>query len=551
MVLTPTRYSKARLREMGRDRADRAVRFISRLKHSVGDWAGMPFTLMPWQEDIVRRFYGTLKPDGTRQYRTVWDEVPRKNGKTEFGAGAFALPMLYVDGEMGAEVYSAANDRDQASLIFKAAAPMVEQNPALMRKSSIYPKRWQETRSLTSNRIVYYPTRSFYTAISAEAYTKDGLNGHCIIYDELHAAKTRELWDVLRTCQGARSQPAMVVTTTAGYDRNTICWEMHEYARQVLAGIIDDPTWLVAIYAAEENDDWTDEDVWAKANPALGVFRNIDEMRTECKQAQLNPAYEMTFRRLYLNQWTSSVTRWLPMHEWDACNGEVDLTALAGRPCYAALDLSSSIDLTSLNLVFPFNGGYITIPYFFIPEDTALENERRDHVPYRVWAKQGYINLTPGNVIDYGFIRQTLREVRAQYDLRELAYDRFGAVQLIQLLEEDGFLVDPEEIKKNRWSTSPVVVPFGQGFISMSPPTKELMTLVLQRQLRHGGHPVLRWNADNLVVKMDEAGNLKPDKAKATQKIDGMVALIMGLDRAIKHKDDGPSIYETRGVIAL
>ena len=281
------------------------------------------------------------------------------------------------------------------------------------------------------------------------------------------------------------------------------------------------------------------------------MFRNIDEMRTECKQAQLNPAYEMTFRRLYLNQWTSSVTRWLPMHEWDACNGEVDLTALAGRPCYAALDLSSSIDLTSLNLVFPFNGGYITIPYFFIPEDTALENERRDHVPYRVWAKQGYINLTPGNVIDYGFIRQTLREVRAQYDLRELAYDRFGAVQLIQLLEEDGFLVDPEEIKKNRWSTSPVVVPFGQGFISMSPPTKELMTLVLQRQLRHGGHPVLRWNADNLVVKMDEAGNLKPDKAKATQKIDGMVALIMGLDRAIKHKDDGPSIYETRGVIAL
>ena len=526
-VVVRSRIGKEKLREVGSERADRVVRFISHLKHSTGEWAGKPFNLMPWQEEIIRRLYGTLNPDGTRQYRTLWFEVPRKNGKTELGAGGITLPLLYIDGEMGAQIYSAANDKEQAGLVFNAAAPMVEQNPSLDGVSKIYPPQ---------KRIVYHRNRSFYTAVSSEAYTKDGLNAHGIIYDELHAAPNRELWDVLTTSQGSRRQPLTAVTTTAGYDRNSICWEQHDYACKVRDGIINDPTWLVVIYAAPDDADWTDEDVWRACNPALGVFRSLDEIRTLCKKAQETPALEMTFRRLYLNQWTSSVERWMPMDRWDACSSPVDMWDLRGRPCYAGLDLAATTDLTALSLVFPQDGGiYDTIMRFWIPGDTAKDKERKDRVDYSLWAKQGFIKLTPGNVIDYGFIKQELIDLRGQFDIKEVAFDRWGATKLVQDLTDEGFLM----------------VPFGQGFASMSPPTKELMNLVLGEKIRHGGHPVLRWNADNLVVNQDPAGNLKPDKAKSTQKIDGMVALIMALDRATRHGGAGKSIYETQGIAVV
>lgn len=536
-VVVKSRIGKEKLREVGNERADRVVRFISHLKHSTGEWAGKPFNLMPWQEEIIRRLYGTLNPDGTRQYRTLWFEVPRKNGKTELGAGGITLPLLYIDGEMGAQIYSAANDKDQAGLVFNAAAPMVEQNPSLDGVSKIYPPQ---------KRIVYHRNRSFYTAVSSEAYTKDGLNAHGIIYDELHAAPNRELWDVLTTSQGSRRQPLTAVTTTAGYDRNSICWEQHDYACKVRDGIIDDPTWLVVIYAAPEDADWTDEDVWRACNPALGVFRSLDEISTLCKKAQETPALEMTFRRLYLNQWTSSVERWLPMDKWDACEGEVG--DLKGKACYAGLDLAATTDLTALSLVFPSGDSYSVISRFWIPGDTAREKERRDRVPYTLWAKQGFIKLTPGNVIDYGFIKQELLDLLdAGYNIRELAFDRWGATKLVQDLINTGrFTGDPEK-EPNKIP----IIPFGQGFASMSPPTKELMSLILSEKIRHGGNPVLRWNADNLVVYQDAAGNLKPDKAKSTQKIDGIVALIMGLDRATRHGGEEKSIYEERGIISL
>lgn len=523
-VVVKRKIGKARLREEGNKRADRVIRFISHLKHSTGEWAGKPFNLMPWQEEIIRRLYGTLNPDGTRQYRTLWFEVPRKNGKTELGAGGITLPLLYIDGEMGAQIYSAANDKDQAGLVFNAAAPMVEQNPSLDRVSKIYPPQ---------KRIVYYRNRSFYTAVSSEAYTKDGLNAHGIVYDELHAAPNRELWDVLTTSQGSRRQPLTAVTTTAGYDRNSICWEQHDYACKVRDGIINDPTWLVVIYAAPEDADWTDEDVWKECNPALGVFRFLDEIRALCKKAQETPALEMTFRRLYLNQWTSSVERWMPMDKWDACNAPADMEALKGKPCYAGLDLSATTDLTALSLVFPVGDSYDVIMHFWIPWDTAREKEKRDRVPYSLWVKQGYITATEGNVIDYHSIQHKLEEYASLYDIKEVAFDRWGATKLSQDLTDAGF----------------VMVPFGQGFRSMSAPTKELMNLILSEKIRHGGNPVLRWNADNLVVNQDPAGNLKPDKAKSTQKIDGIVALIMAIDRATRLGGTGKSIYEDRGVI--
>lgn len=515
--------------------ADRAVAFFSNLKHSTGEFAGKPFTLMPWQEkEIIRPLFGTLNPDGTRQYRTCYVEVPRKNGKTETGAGV-ALYGLFADNEQGAQVYSAAGERMQASLIFTAATPMVRQAPALDKRARIIESQ---------KRIVYYENNSFYQVLSAEAYSKHGLNAHYILFDELHTQPDRELWDVLTTSQGSRSQPLIFVMTTAGYNRNSIGWEIHDYACKVRDGIIEDKTFLPVIYAAPDDADWTDEDVWKKCNPALGNFRSIDEIRNLCKRAQEIPALEMTFRRLYLNQWVNSVERWLPMDKWDACSQEIDPLNLKGRVCYGGLDLSATTDLTALSLVFPYDDGtYDVLMHFWIPGDRAAEIERKDRVPYRQWAREGYITLTEGNVIDYDYILHYLKEQSEIYDIQELAFDRWGSQKLITDMQENEFVVDAKIPGRH-------LVPFGQGYMSMSAPTKELMNLVLGGKIRHGGNPVLRWNADNLVVTQDPAGNLKPDKAKATQKIDGMVALIMALDRATRHADDS-SVYENRGLLTI
>jgi len=515
-------------RNFSEARAKRAVEFIQRLRHTKGQWAGQNFILQDWQrEKIIRPLFGTLNPDGTRQYRTCYVELPRKNGKTTV-ASAIALYLLYADSEAGCEIYSAANDRPQAALVFNEAAAMVRQEPNLFNISKIVDSQ---------KRIVYRRYNSFYSAISAEAFTKWGINAHGIIYDELHAAPDRDLWDTLTTSTGSRRQPLTLVITTAGYDRNSICWEQHNYALKVQNGIIEDPTFLPVIFSAPEDAGWKDERVWASCNPALGTFRNIDEMRTLCNKAQETPALEMAFRRLYLNQWVNSVERWLPMDAWDACSGAVDVEKLNGRTCYAGLDLSATTDLTALALVFIDNDGTLDVlMHFWIPGDTAVDKEKRDRVPYRVWSKEGLINLTPGNVIDYQYIRHTLHELREKYDIAEIAFDRWGATKLSQDLTDDGFLM----------------VPFGQGFASMSAPTKELMNLVLSKKIRHGGHPVLRWNCDNLVVRMDPAGNLKPDKEKSTQKIDGMVALIMSIDRASRHSNlIETSMYETQGLTVI
>jgi phage terminase large subunit-like protein len=504
--------------------ADRALFFIEHLCHSTGQWAGKPFTLMPWQRDrIIRPLFGTLNPDGTRQYRTCYVEVPRKNGKTELGAGV-ALYLLFADNEPGAQVYSAAGDRAQASLVYNAATPMVRQAPALAKRARIID---------STKRVAVYETNSYYQVLSAEAYSKHGINAHGILFDELHTQPDRELWDVLTTSVGSRRQPLVFIMTTAGVDRNSICWEIHDYACKVRDGVIEDPTFLPVIYAAPDDADWTDEAVWHAANPALGEFRSIDEMSQMCARAKETPALEMTFRRLYLNQWVNSVERWMPLDKWDACDAAPDLDELAHQPCYAGLDLSSTTDLTALSLVFPRpEGFYDILMHFWIPKETMLERERRDRVPYTAWVKKGLITATEGNVIDYSFILKRLDDLRAKYDLREIAFDRWGATMLSQAMIDAGY----------------TVVPFGQGFASMSPPTKELMNLVLNKKIRHGGNPVLRWNIDNLVVRTDPAGNMKPDKEKATNKIDGAVAMIMGLDRAVKHAGNGPSTYETESL---
>ena len=511
-------------------KAQRVVRFIEALRHTKGEFHGQPFHLLPWQEKIIRDVFGTVRDDdlSMRQYTTAYIEIPKKNGKSELGA-AIALNMLINDDEWKAEVYSCASDRQQAAIVFDVAVDMVRQSPALMKRVKIIP---------STRRMIYQPTGSIYQVLSSEVATKHGLNVSACIFDELHTQPTRALYDVMTQGSGdARRQPLWFFLTTAGTDRNSICWEVHQKALDILEGRKNDPRFYPVLFGLPDEADWTNEENWYRANPSLDHTITIDKVRDAFHKAQETPADENQFRQLRLNQWVKQSVRWMPMDKWDECGGVVDPYVLEGRACYAGLDLSSTSDLTALMLAFPPTSEdepYIALPFFWLPEETLSLRVRRDHVPYDQWAKRGFIRTTEGNVVHYGFIERFICELGERYDIREIAHDRWNATMMVQTLEDDGF----------------TMVPFGQGFKDMSPPTKELMRLVLEHRLCHGGHPVLRWNMDNAFVRTDPAGNLKLDKEKSTEKVDGAVALVMALDRAMKNQG-GDSVYNHRGLIVL
>ena len=511
-------------------KAQRVVRFIEALRHTKGEFHGQPFHLLPWQEKIILDVFGTVRDDdlSMRQYTTAYIEIPKKNGKSELGA-AIALNMLINDDEWKAEVYSCASDRQQAAIVFDVAVDMVRQSPALMKRVKIIP---------STRRMIYQPTGSIYQVLSSEVATKHGLNVSACIFDELHTQPTRALYDVMTQGSGdARKQPLWFLLTTAGTDRNSICWEVHQKALDILEGRKIDPRFYPVLFGLPDNADWTNEENWYRANPSLDHTITIDKVRDAFRKAQETPADENQFRQLRLNQWVKQSVRWMPMDKWDECGGVVDPYALEGRACYAGLDLSSTSDLTALVLAFPptsEDAPYRVLPFFWLPEETLSLRVRRDHVPYDQWARRGFIQTTEGNVVHYGFIERFICELGERYDIREIAHDRWNATMMVQTLEDDGF----------------IMVPFGQGFKDMSPPTKELMRLVLEHRLCHGGHPVLRWNMDNAFVRTDPAGNLKLDKEKSTEKVDGAVALVMALDRAMKNQG-GDSVYNHRGLIVL
>lgn len=509
------------------ERAALAVeRFFERmLVHIEGPMAGRPFVLEPWQRELVRELFGRKRDDGLRQYRKLYLEVPRGNGKSTFAAG-LALYLLAVDGERSAKIYGAAADKSQAGIVFETAEKMMQESPYLAKR----------IRPFRNKTMEYRDTGSKYIVLSSDAYTKHGLNPSGIIFDELHAQPSRELYDVLNTAMGKRAQPLMVMITTAGYDRNSICWEQHEYAVRVQKGLIEDPTFLARVYGAGPEDDWTSPAVWAKANPNYGVSVREEFLRQECETALESPAYQNTFRRLYLNQWTQQEHRWLDIGAWDKCGGM--LPDLRGRVCYGGLDLASTTDIAALVLAFPGSEGEPTylLPFFWIPSESMVERERRDRVPYSVWVRQGLVEATPGNVIDYGYIRNKINGLADLYDIREIAFDPWNATQLSIDLAGDGL----------------EMVEMRQGFASLSAPSKELMRLVLAGGVAHGGNAVLRWMADNVAARQDPAGNVKPDKAKSTGRIDGIVAAVMAIGRAsVADPGAGKSVYEVRGVLSV
>ena len=525
----PTKF-KLKSSAYDKSAADYAVAFIENLCHTKGTWAGKPFELIDWQEQIIRDLFGTLKPNGYRQFNTAYIEIPKKQGKSELAA-AVALLLTCGDGEERAEVYGCAADRQQAAIVFDVAADMVRMCPALSKRVKILPSQ---------KRLIYTPTNSFYQVLSAEAYSKHGFNIHGVVFDELHTQPNRKLFDVMTKGSGdARMQPLYFLITTAGTDTHSICYETHQKAKDIIEGRKIDPTFYPVIYGADESDDWTDPKVWKKANPSLDITVGIDKVKAACESAKQNPGEENAFRQLRLNQWVKQAVRWMPMEKWDKCAFAVDEDELEGRVCYGGLDLSSTTDITAFVLVFPpldNEDKYIILPYFWIPEDNLTLRVNRDHVPYDVWERQGYLQTTEGNVVHYGFIEKFIEKLGERFNIREIAFDRWGAVQMVQNLEGMGF----------------TVVPFGQGFKDMSPPTKELMKLVLEQKIAHGGHPVLRWNMDNIYIRTDPAGNIKADKEKSTEKIDGAVATIMALDRAIRcGNDHGASVYDERGILFI
>ena len=445
-------------------------------------------------------------------------------------AAAVALYLLYADNEPSAEVYGAACDRNQASIVFDVARQMVEMSPALLRRSKI--------RS-AGKRIINYRNAGFYQVLSAETGTKHGLNVSGLVFDEIHAQPNRKLYDVLTKGSGdAREQPLFFIITTAGNDKNSICYELHTKALDLMQGRKKDPAFYPVVYGLEHEEDWTDEANWYKANPSLGYTINIERVREAYRNAIENPAEENVFKQLRLNIWTSASIRWIPEQVYDKGNLPINLESLRGRMCYGGLDLSSTSDITALVLAFPPRSDdekYVLLSFFWLPEDTLELRCRRDHVLYDVWQKQGFIQTTEGNVIHYGFIEKFIEHLGETYNIREIAYDRWNATQMVQNLENMGF----------------TMVPFGQGFKDMSPPSKELFKLLMEGNIIHGGNPVLKWMAGNVVMRQDPAGNIKPDKEKSVEKIDGIVASIMALDRCIRNGTGNGSVYDERGVIAF
>jgi phage terminase large subunit-like protein len=499
--------------------SDRVWTFLRTFcRHPKGIGAGKPFTLAPWQrKDIVEPLYDTLRPDGKRQFRQGYLSFARKSGKTTLTAG-LALYHLFADNEYGAEVYAAASTRDQAAQLFDIARAMVEMDPVLRARAQI---------SEHSKRIRDPKTNSIFRALAADAPAQHGLNGSFIVLDEIAQQPNRELYDVLSTSVGSRTQPLVLSIGTAGWDEHSIAYQLYQHGKQVIDGTVNDPSFFACIKELPTEADWTDESLWPLANPGLDDFRDRQELKETCERAKLVPANQNSFRNLYCNQWVKSEVRWIPVEELDKCEPiNVDLL---GKRCYLALDAGSTRDLSSLVHLFPLEDGTIAIyPRYWLPEEDLQDMVRRDRVPYDQWVKEGHLELTEGRTTKLSVIEDAIREAYSKYSVQMLAYDPWSTKQLAENLERD--LGAP-------------IFKFEQNIGKFTAPTKDYEKRILNHEFRHNRNPIYRWNLDCVTIYSDANGNarpVKPDRMKDSRRIDGIVASIMALAVLNQGENDGP-----------
>lgn len=503
--------------------AEHILEFFKFLKHSKGEWAGQPLTLEPWQQFVLCVQFGWLnKKTGLRRFRLGYSELPRKNGKSTLSAGK-GLYLLVGDNEAGAEVYTAATKKDQAKIIFSEAVRMVKASPFL--KSII--TSYRDNLNIAN-------TASKFEPLGADEDTMDGLNVHAGLIDEFHAHKTRGVLDIIETAIGSRRQPLIDIITTAGSSITSPCYELHEYGIRVLENQEDfnDDTFFVFIAGADKDDDWTKEETWIKANPNYGISVKVDDLRAKVKRAIEIPSYQNTFKRLQLNIWTSTVEKWLDVDKWKECKADFCEDDLIGKDCFAGLDLSTTSDTTALVLIFDHEDKIRTLQYFFIPEDNAKKNSDRDRVNYVSWCNHGHVIATPGNVVDYEFIIAKVDELSKKFNIKEIAADPWNATQTITILTGKGHKI----------------VPFRQGFGSMSAPSKELEKLIMSKKIEHNGNPCLSWMIGNAIIAKDPAGNIKPTKEKSNGRIDGVVSMIMAIGARSLAPEEPDFIYNKSGV---
>lgn len=503
--------------------AMRAIHFIEKLKHTKGEWAGQRFRLEPWQQFVLWNIFGWKNADGTRRFRYAYIEIARKNGKTALSAG-IGLYMLFADGESRPEVYSAATVKDQAKICFSDAVEIVK---ATDLKNYLTPYR---------NSIVYELKGGTMKPLSSDYGTHDGLNPSCGIIDEFHAHKDSGMFDVIKSAFGARRQPLMFVITTAGFNKSGACYAYRENVIKVLRGVNEDDSLFGIIYTLDDKSEWDDPKMWIKANPNLGVSLSADYLADQVKDAKNRPEAVRNVMTKNVDLWVDAERTWILDDAWQKCIGTTAPADLKGCACWGGLNLSNVSDITAYVLLFHENDRFQLLPHFWIPEEKMREKIRKENINYDKWVAEGYVTVTPGNVIDYDFVKADILRIVADYDLRTSAYDRWNSSQTIIDLQNEGMECNP----------------FGQGYGSMSAPTKEFEKLVLTGKIEHFGNPVLRWMLASTLVKTDPAGNIKPDKEKSTQKIDGIVAAIMALGEWMTAQaNDERNPYENRGLLTL
>ena len=506
--------------------AEYMIEYTKLCKHTKGQWAGTPFIMAPWQRFVAGELFGwKYKETGFRRFNLAFIEIPKKNGKSTFLA-TIGIYMLHGDGEPGAEIFALASQRDQAKIVFNQAKAMVRRSSDLRREIAVY----QHHMYITEADAVFEP-------LASDVDTVDGRNPHANIVDELHRHKSRYLWDLVENTMVARTQPLSVAITTAGDDLTGVCYEQHNYALGILEGNYKNDNYFCYVATPEEGYDWKDETQWRKLNPNMGISVDINEMRRTFKKAHAITAQSSAFRRYRLNEWTNEAGRWLSMEYWHKCKGEIDLDQLKGMSCWGGLDLALTFDMTAFVLVFEAHELTYVVPKYYVPEDNLVYRSEHDKLPYDAWRDDGYLIATPGNVTDMEFVKRDILDAAEKYQLQGLGYDPYKATQLAVQLQDEGV----------------PMVEMRQGPMTLNEPMLQLEARIMNRTLVHTDHPILNWNASNVVTRSNVQGAMAPDRAKSREKIDGIVALIMAIGRQIADHNTGPqmSIYATESPLVV